>query len=104
MPDPQDPATFERSKLNWSEIDSGAHADMLSFYKTLIKLRREEPALTDGRMTDVETSYDEVKRWFVMSRGPIDVVCNFSNSSQAVPTKAGNINLGPQSVKVNKRS
>ena len=104
VPDPQDPGTFERSKLNWSEIDSGAHADMLSFYKTLIKLRRQEPALTDGRMADVENAYDEVKRWFVMSRGPIDVVCNFSKSAQSIPTKAGNIKLGPESVKVNKRS
>ena len=34
IPDPQDPATFERSKLNWDEIDDGEHG----------RLRRRLPA------------------------------------------------------------
>ena len=39
VPDPQDPATFERSKLTWDL--GGDHDDMLRFYRELIALRRE---------------------------------------------------------------
>ena len=42
MPDPQDPATFERSKLDWAELGKPGHAEMLDFYQRLIALR--EPA------------------------------------------------------------
>jgi maltooligosyltrehalose trehalohydrolase len=41
IPDPQDPATFERSKLDWSELDRQPHADLLAWHKELIALRRE---------------------------------------------------------------
>jgi maltooligosyltrehalose trehalohydrolase len=37
VPDPQDPRTFERSKLDRAERDEELHA----FYKQLIALRRE---------------------------------------------------------------
>ncbi len=39
VPDPQDPATFERSKLTWDL--AADHADMLRFFRELIALRRE---------------------------------------------------------------
>jgi maltooligosyltrehalose trehalohydrolase len=37
VPDPQDPATFERSRLNWADADN----DMLEWYRRLLDLRRE---------------------------------------------------------------
>lgn len=40
VPDPQDPATFERSKLNWHEADDGRHAGTLRLYRDLLALRR----------------------------------------------------------------
>jgi len=104
VPDPQDPKTFERSKIKWAEIGCGEHAEMLAWYKELIALRKNEPALTNGRMEEVETRCDEIARWFVMSRGPIDVVCNFSQSAQEIPTKSGIVKLPGESVKINKRS
>lgn len=45
IPDPQDPATFARSKLDWSESRGGAHAAVLRLHRTLLRLRRDEPAL-----------------------------------------------------------
>lgn len=39
VPDPQDTATFERSRLTWDM--SGDHAEMLSYYRRLIALRRD---------------------------------------------------------------
>ncbi len=47
VPDPNDPATFERSKLDWSEPDEPGHARLLSLYQALSRLRRRRPELTD---------------------------------------------------------
>jgi maltooligosyltrehalose trehalohydrolase len=46
-PDPQDERTFLASKINWVERGQGKHAVLLEFYRTLIKLRREVPALSE---------------------------------------------------------
>src|SRR5690606_28358790 len=39
VPDPQDPATFTRSKLDWAEPGREPHARMLGRYRELIRLR-----------------------------------------------------------------
>lgn len=44
-PDPQDEATFLRCKLNHKLKDDGPHRVLREFYKTLISLRKAEPAL-----------------------------------------------------------
>jgi malto-oligosyltrehalose trehalohydrolase len=41
IPDPNDEATFRRSKLNWVERDDGMHRAWLDFYRALLVLRRE---------------------------------------------------------------
>ena len=41
VPDPQDPATYERSQLDWSELDSDRGRRMLAVYRDLARLRRE---------------------------------------------------------------
>lgn len=41
VPDPQDPATFERSKLDWGEREEGDHGRTLALYRDLLALRRE---------------------------------------------------------------
>jgi maltooligosyltrehalose trehalohydrolase len=45
IPDPQDLTTFQRSKLDWTELGRGRHAAMLSWYRALLRLRRTHPAL-----------------------------------------------------------
>ncbi|HUZ21226.1 MAG TPA: malto-oligosyltrehalose trehalohydrolase [Acidimicrobiales bacterium] len=44
-PDPQDPATFEASRPDRVLARSGEHAELLSWQRALLRLRREEPAL-----------------------------------------------------------
>jgi len=39
VPDPEDPATFERSKLTWA--DRPENREMLEWYRSLLQLRRE---------------------------------------------------------------
>ncbi|MGE0405518.1 MAG: hypothetical protein AB7O65_04395, partial [Candidatus Korobacteraceae bacterium] len=40
VPDPQDPETFQRSKLRWTTSER-SHRDMLEWYRSLLRLRRE---------------------------------------------------------------
>ncbi len=40
VPDPQDPATFERSKLDWTELGREPHAGILARHRELIARRR----------------------------------------------------------------
>ena len=49
VPDPQDPETFLRSKLDWSEAadPDGVHARLLDLHRRLLALRRARPELTD---------------------------------------------------------
>jgi maltooligosyltrehalose trehalohydrolase len=89
VPDPQARETFERSKLNWSELPREPHAGLLHWHRQLIQLRQREPALTDGRLDSVQTRFDESARWFVFERGPITVACNLANRPQRVPLRAG---------------
>jgi maltooligosyltrehalose trehalohydrolase len=89
IPDPQARETFERSKLNWSERDNEPPAGFQAWYRQLIQLRREIPVLSDGRLEQVRTSFDESAKWFVLRRGPVVIACNLSNIAQRVPVGLG---------------
>ncbi|MDE3111645.1 MAG: malto-oligosyltrehalose trehalohydrolase [Chloroflexota bacterium] len=69
--DPQSPAAFERSRLDWSEPAREPHAAMLEWHRALIALRRSVPELRDGRRDLVDLAFDEEKRWLRMRRGPV---------------------------------
>ncbi|MGE0215832.1 malto-oligosyltrehalose trehalohydrolase [Mycolicibacterium sp.] len=85
IPDPQDPATFERSKLNWDEVGDGEHARLWTFYRDLIALRRSEPDMADPWLDHLRVDYDEDQRWFVMHRGALSIVCNLGDDAVDVP-------------------
>ncbi|MBV8551537.1 MAG: malto-oligosyltrehalose trehalohydrolase [Acidobacteriaceae bacterium] len=85
VPDPQDPQTFQRSKLRWDELNREPHSGMLQWYKQLIGLRRSNPSLTNGRMQEVGVRFDERARWLVVRRGEVEVVCNLGSDRQAIP-------------------
>ncbi len=85
VPDPQDPATFARSKLRWDERDRPPHAGMLDWYRRLLALRRGRPELTDGRLDRVRVRYDDAARWLVMERGAVTVATNLSAAGARVP-------------------
>jgi maltooligosyltrehalose trehalohydrolase len=46
-PDSQDPAVFQRSKLQWERRHEGRHAILLEWYRRLIRLRKTHPLLKD---------------------------------------------------------
>lgn len=45
IPDPQDPETFTRSRLDLSLREQGQHCALLRFYRALIAVRKRSPAL-----------------------------------------------------------
>jgi maltooligosyltrehalose trehalohydrolase len=85
VPDPQAPATFARSKLDWSEIEREPHRTLLEWHRELIRLRRRLPALCDGRLERVRVRFDEGERWLAIERGDVTVACNLSERRRVVP-------------------
>ncbi|HEY1920200.1 MAG TPA: malto-oligosyltrehalose trehalohydrolase [Streptosporangiaceae bacterium] len=85
VPDPQDPATFQRSKLDWAEPSGERQASLLAWYRELIALRRRLPAVTDPQLETVRTSYDQEDGWLVIRHGPVVVACNLGAGTWTCP-------------------
>ena len=85
IPDPQDPQTFQRSKLDWTEPVTGQHGQLRRIYQTLIALRRGETDLADPWLGHLMVDYDEEKRWIVMRRGRLAIACNLGAEPVSVP-------------------
>jgi|SRR5581483_104683 len=58
VPDPNAPETFERSKLNWAELDHPKHRKVLDWYRSLLALRRRLPVCTSPVGEDVQVQLD----------------------------------------------
>ncbi|HLN77588.1 MAG TPA: malto-oligosyltrehalose trehalohydrolase [Nocardioidaceae bacterium] len=86
VPDPQAPATFEASKLDWSEVSEKDHARLLQWYRDLIRVRRERRDLRDPHLDQVRARHDREHGLFVLQRGEHQVLVNLSD--QPVATEA----------------
>ncbi|MFI0719487.1 malto-oligosyltrehalose trehalohydrolase [Streptomyces sp. NPDC021224] len=86
VPDPQDPATRDRSCLDWAEPEKEGHRELLEWYRALIALRRSEPALTDPQLDTVTATAGG--RTLRVARGPFRVLVNFSDAPARVPLNA----------------
>ncbi|HEU4515029.1 MAG TPA: malto-oligosyltrehalose trehalohydrolase [Nocardioidaceae bacterium] len=87
VPDPQDPATFEASRLDWSEVSEADHARLLRWYRDLIRLRRERRDLRDPHLDLVRAARDEGTGLFVVQRGDHQVLVNLGE--EPVRVEAG---------------
>ena len=85
VPDPTDRETFLRSKLNWNELATTEHAEMLQWHRTLIRLRQRVQAFTTGRLDLVKSACSEEEEWLRIERGPVTIMCNFASQPRAVP-------------------
>ncbi len=79
VPDPQDPETFTRSKLDWSERSREPHARLLAWYRDLLALRRARPELRDPRLDRADATWAD--RRLVVRRGTCSVLVNLSDSA-----------------------
>jgi maltooligosyltrehalose trehalohydrolase len=86
IPDPQDEKTILRSRLEWSEIATAPHHELLDWYRSLIKLRRRIPELRDGHIERTAVYIDEELQWLIMTRSRrIWMVFNFAPVNQRIP-------------------
>lgn len=91
VPDPNDPETFRRSVLDWSEPEGGDHARLLDLYRRLARLRRERPELTDPRSAGHGGAAAEAigGRVYELARGDARVLVNLSAVPWEVPVRPG---------------
>jgi maltooligosyltrehalose trehalohydrolase len=77
VPDPQDPRTFEVSRLDWSEPDQPRHAELLDLTRRLINIRRTYPDFTDPRFDEGRALSNDDAGWLLLERGDMIMVVNF---------------------------
>ncbi|KXK61993.1 malto-oligosyltrehalose trehalohydrolase [Micromonospora rosaria] len=82
VPDPQDPATFLRSRLDWAELDKPEHRELYEFHRRLIALRKSHPDLSDPRLDTVDVRHGD--RFVVVRRGRCLVVANLAGRAQRI--------------------
>lgn len=94
VPDPQDPATFAASVLDWSEPTREPHARLLEWYRVLVALRRTVPDLATGDRSATSLDVHAAPGappdgpWqgaLVLHRGDARVVLNLARTPAEVP-------------------
>jgi maltooligosyltrehalose trehalohydrolase len=83
IPDPQDVATFERSKLT-----RRGDPALQRLYVALLALRRRI-----GTGEAEEISFDEQERWLRVRRAGYELVCNFAGETRRVPCTGSTVEL-----------
>lgn len=92
VPDPQDPATFARSHIDFALADREPHAAMRRFYKAALKLRRDVPALREDRRERIDVECVEGRAIRLRRRSEEDealLVLNVSAGTTIVPLPPG---------------
>lgn len=90
--DPQDAATFARSRLNWALRGQSPHAGVLAWYRDLITIRKRYTCLHNCRK-DLTTAKSGAAGWLVVERSdPAGssalLLCNFKEQTMPVPLPA----------------
>lgn len=92
IPDPNDPATFEAARLDWSERGRAPHSERLALVRDLLALRREHivPLIASGR--------PETASWFTdgaaavryaFPAGRLGLMVNLSDIAAELPAFDG---------------
>ncbi|MGP4111253.1 malto-oligosyltrehalose trehalohydrolase [Streptomyces sp. 4N509B] len=91
VPDPQDPATRDRSCLVWP--DEGPEPWLLGWHRRLLAIRRDRLP-EDLRLSEVSVRHDGAEGWLVVCPGPLVVaVCLAEDRAARVPLPPGRLRL-----------
>ncbi|MFJ8438491.1 malto-oligosyltrehalose trehalohydrolase [Kitasatospora griseola] len=91
VPDPQDAATVRASTLDWSEPDRAPHAELLAWYRELIRLRRAAPELAAGDLAAVRVRHDAEEGWLAVHRGRYRVLARLGGEQPAAVPLEGEL-------------
>jgi maltooligosyltrehalose trehalohydrolase len=83
IPDPQDPATFERSKLTRQ-----GDPELEALYSRLLEIRGQLPM---GQADEIV--FDEDERWLRMRRGRFELICNFGDQELVLPVQSATVRV-----------
>ena len=67
---PGESGDLRASKLKWEEASQPGHAEMLAWYRALIRLRRNTPCLNDGTPGKTRVTYDDEENGCAWSAEP----------------------------------
>jgi len=100
IPDPNDVATFERSKLDWAEAGQDSHADHLQFCRELLEVRRHAiiPRLGGTRVRDARYQVTNAGllrvSWLLADGAQLTLVANLrSDTAQDAPGASAGVLL-----------
>lgn len=94
IPDPNDPATFERSKLNWNDRLGPPHDGWLAYVRMLLAIRAQRivpliPDIVTGAATYQVTGRVLTVTWRTHPGRRLVIVVNLAETSSAVVVEAG---------------
>ncbi len=89
-PNPNDPNTFDRSKLDWAGLDQPPHIDWLGFYRNLLTLRHHQIVPRLAGMQGNAGTFRQIReqglwvRWHLGDGSGLTLVANPGDSSLPV--------------------
>jgi maltooligosyltrehalose trehalohydrolase len=92
VPNPQDLSTFERSKLDWSELSQPRHVELFEWYRKLIRVKSDRPEMPRESRIDApapRVNFDEAAEWLTFVHNGVFVAWNGSSRSQRVAVPGG---------------
>ncbi|HEU5323229.1 MAG TPA: DUF3459 domain-containing protein, partial [Methylomirabilota bacterium] len=92
VPDPGEPRTFLRSRLNHSLVGAPRHRELREYYRRWLALRRMHPALGPGNKDRARAELDPAGNVLTLTRasaqGAVRLVANLTDRRQPVPRAA----------------
>ena len=92
VPNPQELNTFERSKLDWSELSQPGHAELLEWYRRLICLKKDRPEMPRESRVDAgrpRVNFDATTQWLTFVHNGVLLALNWNDRAQRVPMPEG---------------
>lgn len=97
-PDPNDPDTFDRCKLDWDCLDATLHVDWLGFYRNLLELRHNQIVPRLAGMQGNAGTFRQIRehglwvRWRLGDGSGLTLVANLGDSP--LPVTATDLAVG----------
>ena len=92
VPNPQELRTFERSKLDWSELAEPSHAELFDWHRRLIELRSRKSHRDRSRKARVK--FDADARWLQFQHAGILALFNFADEPRQRAAAGRRLGLG----------
>jgi maltooligosyltrehalose trehalohydrolase len=97
IPDPNDPDTFEKSRLDWTSLERDPHRGWLALHRELLALRRREIVPRLAQLRGGQAGYEILgergllARWRLGDDSRLTLLANLGEGELAVDEKAANL-------------